>query len=256
MRREGGKLGSCATRIASTFPAISSRSGHAVAELDAKKRPGREHAGAARGPSFRDLTLPAGTWELLLDTNATPAGVAFRCDGSDGGGDRGAGVVARARRASDASTSRRRRAERGPRDPQCHVRPFESAGGISLRSSSGRADRRRFHSSLGERRRKAIGPGSATSSFRRREFRVELPQLSHARAIELSVDGNDRYGVLFARGSQVEGSRPSERARRGDFRSERSRFPEAARTEASIASRSSRSRATATTRSGTPCSLP
>jgi hypothetical protein len=51
--------------------------------------------------------------------------------------------------------------------------------------------------------------------FRAAGLRVELSQLSHARTIDLSVDGNDRYNVLFARGSQVEGFSSLEKSKKG-----------------------------------------
>jgi hypothetical protein len=46
-------------------------------------------------------------------------------------------------------------------------------------------------------------------------LRVELPELSRASAVDLSVDGNDRYSVLFARGSQVEGIASIDRSKKG-----------------------------------------
>ena len=60
-------------------------------------------------------------------------------------------------------------------------------------------------------------------------MRVVLPELSTAKAVELSVDGNDRYEVLFARGSQVEGRATIENGRKGGLSVVKLAVPEAAR---------------------------
>jgi hypothetical protein len=175
------------------------------------------------------LTLAAGTWELLLDTNATPAGAAFRCDGVS------AAATGVSKWSLELDTERSVDIVVGAADnatlairSATLVRSKEPAG---FRCAAPR-DRLIVPLSQLSRRKAAQGDwaGFGNVIVQREGLRIELPQLSHAPAIEVSVDGNDRYAVLFARGSQVEGSASVGKSTKSGLLVERVEVPQPART--------------------------
>jgi hypothetical protein len=204
VRRESGKLAVVRSGERIQVPAYFFGTGGALAELGENDRLLANNPGphAAELPRF---LLPAGTWELVLDTNVAPVGVGFRCGGTSAVA---TGVPARSL-VLDAPTM-----------VDVLVGPAE-AGVLSIRSAS----LVRSSAPAGFR---CAPPGSRVivplSQLSRRKadhsdwaafgnvifnttgVRVELPELSRPRAIELSVDCNDRYRVLFVHGSQVEGT--------------------------------------------------
>jgi len=158
--------------------------------------------------------LPSGTWELLLETEGTVGVIAFRCGGvstEDAGGSRLSIVL-------DAPT------------PVDVVVGAAKRGVVAIRAASFvRSDapagfrcappghRVVVPLSRLSHKKAAQSDWAAADNvlFRSTGLRVELPELSRARSVELTVDGNDRYGILFARGSQVEGTVQIEKSKKG-----------------------------------------
>ncbi|HVR20882.1 MAG TPA: hypothetical protein VMS65_14325, partial [Polyangiaceae bacterium] len=227
MRREGGKVGLRRDEDRIDVPGYFFASGHAVAELDNKKRLVANAPGSLWAELPR-LTLPEGTWELLLDTNATPAGVAFRCDGvsaaetgvskwsieidTERSIDVVVGAGANATLAIRNATFVRSKAAAGFRCPSPRDRLIVPLSQLARRKAA-----------------ESDWAGFGNVIVQKEGIRVELPQPSHAPAIELSVDGNDRYAVLFALGSQVEGSATVGKSKKGGLLVERVEVPQPAR---------------------------
>jgi hypothetical protein len=228
MRREGGKIGLHRDWDRIDVPGYFFASGHAVAELDARNR----LVANTPGPQWAELPklmLPAGTWELLLDTNATPAGVAFRCDGVSAAetGVSKWSLELDTERSVDVVVGAEANVTLAIRNGT-FVRSKEPAG---FRCAPP-GDRLIVPLSQLSRRKAAKGDwaGFGNVIIQGEGIRVELSQLSHAPGIELSVDGNDRYAVLFARGSQVEGSVSVGKSKKSGLLVERVEVPRHART--------------------------
>lgn len=226
IRREGGKLGVTRGADRIDVPGYLFATGAAIAELDPKHRLVANNPGPynAELPKFE---LPAGTWELMLDTDVVPIGTTFRCDGTS---------------AAETGVSKTSIELDAPRAVDVVVGPA-SKGVVGIRSgtfvrSSGpagfrcapRGDRLSVPLAQLSKRKEARSDWSQVSNvlFQGAGVRVVLPQLSTAQAVEISVDGNDRYEVLFARGSQVEGRATIENGRKGGLSVVKLTVPEAA----------------------------
>jgi hypothetical protein len=179
---------------------------------------------AAELPKF---DLPTGTWEILLDTDVAATGIAFRCDGVS---------------AAETGAPKRSISLDVPTAVDAVVGPAKN-GVISIRSAvfARSTEPAGFRCGApGDRltvRLSQLSTPKAQNSdwaafgnviIKREGLRVELPALSKARAVELSVDSNDRYNVLFARGSQVEGSATIQKSMKGGLSIERIAVPEVA----------------------------
>jgi arabinofuranosyltransferase len=213
IRREGGKIGVTRRADRIDVPAFFFGTGSAFAELDARGRLVANNPGphAAELPRFH---LPAGRWELLLGANTAPSEVAFRCDGVSAARtgatqlsleldsvtavDVVVGALARGVLSIRSASLVRSSAPAGFRCAAPGARLVVPLAQLSKRKAE--------HSEW-----------AAVSNvvFRLVGLRVELPELSRARAVDLSVDGNDKYNVLFARGSQVEGFASIEKSKKG-----------------------------------------
>jgi hypothetical protein len=203
-------------------------SGTAIAELDAKHRLVANNPGpyTAELPKFE---LPAGTWELSLDTNGVPSGVTFRCDGVSAAetGTSKLSISLDAPRAVVVVVGAAAKGVVGIRSGT-FVRSAEPAG---FRCSPP-GDRVTVPLAQLSKRKEARSDWAQVSNvlFKGAGVRVVLPQLSYANAVEISVDGNDRYQVLFVRGSQVEAQATIENGRKGGLSVEKIDVPEPART--------------------------
>jgi hypothetical protein len=221
-RREGGKIGVARTNDRIHVPGYFF-AGAAVAELDKFGRLVAKNPGpyAAELPKF---DLPAGTWEVLLDTDVPTAGIAFRCDGVS---------------AAETGAPIRSIALDAPIAIDVIVGPAKK-GEIAIRSAV-------FARSTAPAGFRCAPPGdrltiplsqistpkaqnSDWAAFgnvliKMEGLRVELPLLSRSRFVEISVDSNDRYDVLFARGSQVEGAAVIQKSMKGGISIERVAVP-------------------------------
>jgi hypothetical protein len=227
MRREGGKVGVTRSPDRIHVPGYFFGSGAGVAELDAKNRLVANNPGPynAELPKFE---LEAGTWEVVLDTDIAPSGVAFRCDGVSAA-QTGVGHVS-----IELDT---------PRPVDVIVGPAPK-GVVAIRSATFvrrpgpggfrcAARRERLVVPLAQlskrKEEQSAWDAFGTVLFDAAGVRVLLPELSKAKKLELSVDGNDRHAILFARGSQVEGSVTLEQGKRGGMAIERIDVPEPVR---------------------------
>ncbi len=226
IRREGGKIGVTRTSERIHVPGYFF-AGAAVAELDAQhrlvaKNPGPE--GAAVLPKFE---LPAGTWEVLLDTDVASTGLAFSCDGVS---------------AAQTGASKRSIALDAPAAVDVVVGPAKK-GPIAIRSAvfARSAAPAGFRCApLGDRLTVPLSQLSTPKAehsdwaafgnviIKNTGLRVELPVLMKARTVELSVDSNDRYQLLFARGSQVDAVAIVEKSNKGGLSVERVAVPDLA----------------------------
>jgi hypothetical protein len=228
MRREGGKVGVTRTPDRIHVPGYFFGSGSGVAELDANHRLVANNEGPynAELPKFE---LPAGTWEVLLDTDIAPGGVAFRCDGVSAA-QTGIGQVSLeldAPRPVDVIVGAAPKGVVAIRSATFVRRP--GPGGFRC---AARGDRLVVPLAQLSKRKEEQSAWDALSNvlLQAAGVRVLLPELSHAKKLELSVDGNDGYAILFARGSQVEGSVTLEQGKRGGMTIKRIDVPEPVRT--------------------------
>jgi len=166
---------------------------------------------------------------VLLDTDIVAGGVAFRCDGVS---------------AAETGVGRTSIELEAPRAVDVIVGAAPK-GVVAIRSASfvRRSDPGGFRcaapgdrltvplSQLSKRKEERSDWAQVSNVlFQGAGVRVVLPESSHAKAIEISVDGNDRYELLFVRGSQVEGQATIQNGRRGGLSVERLEVPESART--------------------------
>jgi hypothetical protein len=204
LRREGGKIGVAREADRITIPGYYFASAGAIAELDAQHRLVANVPGSHFGELPR-FALPAGTWRLELDTDVAPAGVGFRCEGVSAAVSASTELSLEldAPRRVDVAVAASRKSVLAVRKA-VFVRATSAAGFRCAPPGS------RLIVPLAQlsRRKAARSDWAAVGNvlFQAAGLRVELPELSHAPAVELSADGNDRYKVLFARGSRVEGS--------------------------------------------------
>ncbi|HEX6764805.1 MAG TPA: hypothetical protein VF103_04990, partial [Polyangiaceae bacterium] len=226
IRREGGKIGVMRGADRIDVPGYFFASGAAVAELDEKNRLVANTTGEAPAelPKF---VLPAGTWKVVLDTDVSPRGIAFHCDGVSAVqiGTPKPSLVVEAQRAIDVQVAPAQKGRLAIRSAS-FVRVNEPAGFrcappgdrliVPLAQVSVRKAERSDWAAFGNVVFQAAG------------LRVLLAEPSHARAVELSVDSNDRYAILFARGSQVEGTKHIEKSRKGGLAVAKLDVPEAA----------------------------
>jgi arabinofuranosyltransferase len=225
IRREGGKVGVARGADRIEVPGYFFAHGAALAELDAKHRLVANNPGPynAELPKFE---LPAGTWEMLLDTDIATGGVAFRCDGVSAAptGVGKTSIELEAPRAVDVIVGAAPKGVVAIR-AATFVRRSEPGG---FRCAA-RGDRLTVPLSQLSKRKEARSDWSALSNvlIQTAGLRVVVPELSHAKSLELSVDGNDRYMILFARGSQVEGSVTLEHGKGGGMSIERVTVPAA-----------------------------